>query len=201
MEELKKRTTVYLKQPKDYEISGCVCGNEDIQWSEYEKHVWCEKCQIDFKPEYGGIFSSPIPDGLSRLFGVSFHRFNLETNQIEAFNSKRYYVEAWNILNFDFNSPKKIWLEKDEELFVALLNINNFEIMTTTQLKKQEYNLIICTFSHEREIKEWKLKVEVVGEKLKIKETEEFDFLKKFILNQKLRRNLPETNHKKINKV
>lgn len=58
----------------------------DTQWSEYEKHVWCEKCQKDFIPEHNGIFDGPIIIETCFLLGISFDRLNLETSKVERFN-------------------------------------------------------------------------------------------------------------------
>lgn len=86
--ELVKRTWCYVQQPKVYCLSPCKCGNEDVQWSEWQKHLWCEKCQIDFIPECDGIFDGPIPVGAATLMGICFDRINLETNEIEKFQHK-----------------------------------------------------------------------------------------------------------------
>ena len=83
---LVKRTWCYLQPPKQYDMAPCACGNHDTQWSEYEHHLWCEKCQIDFIPEHAGIFEGPIPVGCAAMFGISFDRLNLETNTVERFD-------------------------------------------------------------------------------------------------------------------
>ena len=71
--------------PKTYEMSECLCGNHETQWSEFEKHLWCEVCQKDFIPECAGIFDGPIPLNLCKMMGISFDKFNLETQKIEPF--------------------------------------------------------------------------------------------------------------------
>jgi len=83
--ELKKRTWRYLQAPSVYEMAPCACGNVDTQWSEYEKHLWCNRCEIDFVPEHAGIFDGPIPVNISRLLGISFDRIDLATGTIEPF--------------------------------------------------------------------------------------------------------------------
>lgn len=83
---LEKRTNVYVNRPKDYEISGCSCGNNDPEWSEYKGHLWCDKCQKDFKPECGGVFDGPICVNLCKMFGISFNQINIKTQQLEPFN-------------------------------------------------------------------------------------------------------------------
>lgn len=85
-DELKKRTWCYTQPPKDYGIAACECGNAETQWSEFEGHLWCGACQKDFKPERGGVFDGPIPVYTSKLLGMSFDRFNLETGDVEIFD-------------------------------------------------------------------------------------------------------------------
>jgi len=79
MEELEKRTHVYVMRPKDYEIAPCACGNDDPDWSEYEHRLWCQKCQIDFVPEHGGIFDGPIPVNGMRLMGLPVDMYEIAT--------------------------------------------------------------------------------------------------------------------------
>ena len=82
---LEKRKWVYLQQPSVFDMSGCSCGNNNTQWSEYKDHLWCDVCQKDFIPEDNGIFDGPIPVKLAAMMGISFDRFNLETEEIERF--------------------------------------------------------------------------------------------------------------------
>lgn len=203
-EELKKRTKVYLNQPKNYKISGCECGNQETQWSEYEEHLWCDKCQIDFKPKDKGIFSGPIGIGSSRLLGIYFHRLNLETNKVEAFTSEGYYVEAFNFDNdFDFNEKKEIILIQDENKLFGNIDLNTFEIKLNEMNIENDnrFGLIIYTISHEKEIKEWKFEVKYINKEFQIKEVQEFDIFKKFVLNQKLRKNFSELTKTKPSKI
>jgi hypothetical protein len=80
-----KRTWVYAGPPSMYEISGCKCGNNDVQWSEFTRHLWCDKCSIDFIPEHNGIFDGPIGVETCWMLGITFDRINIETGQIEPF--------------------------------------------------------------------------------------------------------------------
>lgn len=82
-----RRTWVYVMRPAAYEIDPCECGNSDPDWSEYRRHLWCQKCCKDFVPKHSGIFDGPIPVNTSRLLGISFDRFNLATEQIEKFET------------------------------------------------------------------------------------------------------------------
>lgn len=86
-EGLPKRKWHYLQSPRTFEVAGCVCGNHDTQWSEFEKHVWCAKCEIDFIPAHAGVFDGPIAVKTAALLGVRFDRFNLETQKVERYDT------------------------------------------------------------------------------------------------------------------
>jgi len=89
-----KRRWAYILQPKDFEIGGCKCGNNECQWSEYAKHLWCAKCKVDFVPEHGGIFDGPIPVQASALMGIVFHRYNLRSKRLVEYPSKEWH-KTW----------------------------------------------------------------------------------------------------------
>lgn len=92
LEKLEKRAYCFLQPPHVYEISGCDCGNSNTQWSEYEKHIWCEICKKDFIPKSNGIFDAPIMLHLCESLGIYFHKIDLQNNCIKAFsiNSTKY---------------------------------------------------------------------------------------------------------------
>ena len=79
---LVKRTRCYVMRPKEYEISGCPCGNTDPDWSEYVGHVWCHVCERDFKPECDGIFSGPIPVNGTALMGIDIRQYDLLSGEV-----------------------------------------------------------------------------------------------------------------------
>ncbi len=81
--DLRKRTHVYVMRPREYEVSGCKCGNNDPDWSEYKDHLWCAACQIDFIPEQNGIFDGPIPVQTTELMGISLSRYCIATGEID----------------------------------------------------------------------------------------------------------------------
>ena len=72
-----KRTWVYVMQPKAYQIAPCSCGNKDTQWSEFEGHLWCDKCNKDFIPEHNGVFDGLISLNTARILGISFDKRRL----------------------------------------------------------------------------------------------------------------------------
>lgn len=80
---LEKRTWAYLQPPKAFEVAPCACGNHETQWSEFKGHLWCDKCQVDFKPAHNGVFDGPIPLHVSAMLGLRFDRFNLVTGRVE----------------------------------------------------------------------------------------------------------------------
>lgn len=85
-DKLLKRTWFYLVPPKRFDFPPCDCGNEDIEWSEYKNHVWCDKCLKDYIPKHNGILDGPIPINTISLMGITFDIFNLDTNQVEIYN-------------------------------------------------------------------------------------------------------------------
>lgn len=88
IQDLKKRTWCYIMAPHLFEIAPCSCGNEETQWSEYEEHLWCDKCEKDFIPKHNGIFDGPIPIGTAEMMGLVFDRYNIKTQKQEIFDSK-----------------------------------------------------------------------------------------------------------------
>lgn len=82
---LAKREWVYLLKPASFDIAPCECGNHGV-WSEFQEHLWCEVCEIDFIPKHSGVFDGPIPVGTAALMGITFDRYNLVTSKVERFN-------------------------------------------------------------------------------------------------------------------
>ena len=85
-----KRKWAYILQPVAYGISGCKCGNNNCKWSEYSKHLWCEKCNIDFIPEFDGVFDGPILLHTCGLLGIVFDRYNVRSKRVVKFESKEW---------------------------------------------------------------------------------------------------------------
>jgi ribosomal protein S27E len=86
---LTRRTWCYARPPAAFEVAPCECGNEHTQWSEFERHLWCDVCKKDFVPAHGGVFSGPIPVKLAAMLGVTFDRIDLATGKLD-----RYDLEA-----------------------------------------------------------------------------------------------------------
>jgi len=78
---LKKRVWHYVQNPGQYEISCDKCGSKEIQWSEYEKCIWCPKCLIDTKGTMG-IFDGPIPVGACEVMGISLDRWDMINKRV-----------------------------------------------------------------------------------------------------------------------
>lgn len=83
---LELRTWCYVQYPKVFDIAPCSCGNHETQWSEFKKHLWCDKCEKDFVPEHNGVFDGPIAVNISKMFGVTFDRIDLATQALQRFN-------------------------------------------------------------------------------------------------------------------
>jgi hypothetical protein len=80
------RTHVYASPPRQFDMH-CPRGiRHKIEYSEFEKHIWCYTCEKDYflpwSSRYTGIFSGPIPINVARLLGCDFRRINLETKEI-----------------------------------------------------------------------------------------------------------------------
>ncbi len=85
---LQKREWCYAGQPISYGIPGCKCGNENCVYSEYKDRLWCEKCQIDFEPEYWGVFDGPLIFEMCQLLGMNFDRIDLVNERYIAYDGK-----------------------------------------------------------------------------------------------------------------
>ena len=81
-----KRKWVYVLTPAKYGMSGCDCGNNECQWSEFEKHLWCAKCQKDFIPKETGMFDGPIGLEVCRMLGIVFDRYEISSGRIVKFS-------------------------------------------------------------------------------------------------------------------
>ena len=87
------RKYVYCQQPWQYEVGSCPkCGSNsnNLEWSEFVNHLWCNKCLIDFIPDFWGIFDGPIPYNLSKMLGISFDRIEIATGKLIAFEDPEY---------------------------------------------------------------------------------------------------------------
>jgi hypothetical protein len=86
--DLIKRTWHYVQNPKEYEIFCDKCNGNDIEWSEYEGHIWCYSCKTDTKGT-GGIFDGPIPMGACKVLGISFDRWDMVKNCVLRYDEKQ----------------------------------------------------------------------------------------------------------------
>ncbi|MFK4135916.1 hypothetical protein ACI2KR_27080 [Pseudomonas luteola] len=93
-EVLPRRNWCYMQAPAIFGMAPCACGSEKTTWSEFEKHLWCDSCKIDFIPQHSGIFDGPILIKTAMLMGISFDRFNLATRTVEKFNPDTLEYEA-----------------------------------------------------------------------------------------------------------
>lgn len=88
-----KRKVRFVMEPSDYGLQGCDCGNENTQWSEFESHLWCDKCRKDFLPSHMGVFGGPILMQTSALLGISFDMIHLDGSGVDRYDfEKREFV-------------------------------------------------------------------------------------------------------------
>jgi hypothetical protein len=94
-----KRTHCYVQKPFQYQISCPLCDGFNVEWSEFEKHIWCNECKKDVFISLGraGIFSGPLPINIAQMMGYSFDRINIETGAIVKFDESN--TEQWLIWN------------------------------------------------------------------------------------------------------
>jgi hypothetical protein len=85
--QIEMRDWVYVQRPREFDMAPCVCGNADPDWSEFAKHLWCQKCQKDFIPEHYGVLDGPVLLKACELLGIRFDRMILATGEIEVFDS------------------------------------------------------------------------------------------------------------------
>lgn len=87
--ELIKRTEVYLQRPIEFEMSGCKCGNNNPDWSEFRGHLWCATCEIDFVPEQQGfVDGSPVGINAAHLMGLCFATMEIETGVVRPCDTR-----------------------------------------------------------------------------------------------------------------
>ncbi len=86
--KLKKRTWHYLQNPAHHEITCQKCHGSNLDWSEYEGHVWCYDCNIDFTG-YNSVLSGPVAIHLAAMLGISTDRYDLKTKKISHYDLKK----------------------------------------------------------------------------------------------------------------
>lgn len=94
------RKWVYIEKPQKFEISGCSCGNDDCEWSEYEGYLWCSKCNIDFIPDFNGVFDGPIPINLANMLGLSFAKIHIPSGKVFVLDFDKSYTMLLEPSNF-----------------------------------------------------------------------------------------------------
>ena len=76
---MKRRKWVFIMPPVSYGISCNLCNGE-VQWSEYERLVWCWRCLKDV-PGNPGLFDGPIPLKACEILGISLDKIDLKTGK------------------------------------------------------------------------------------------------------------------------
>lgn len=86
-----KRIWHYVQNPKEYEIECAKCGGHNIEWSEWDGHIWCYDCKKDIKitKRTNGVFGGPIPIQAAALVGMCFDRWDMVNKQILTWDDKK----------------------------------------------------------------------------------------------------------------
>ena len=79
--KLTRRTVCFVQKPSHFEIKCPKCNGNNLDWSEFDKHIWCYDCEKDLK-DYESPYSGPIPVHVSELLGIDLRMINLETGII-----------------------------------------------------------------------------------------------------------------------
>lgn len=95
--KLFRRKWVYVCPPRAYEIICNLCGNPDVEWSEYCGMVWCWRCLKDV-PGNLGVFDGPFP-------------MDREFHELLGFSIDRIHIPTRRILRWEFskNGKRVIW--------------------------------------------------------------------------------------------
>lgn len=84
-----KRTECYVCNPVYLELVCPKCNGTNIEWSEFEQHIWCNNCKDDIEYEKGG--AGPIPIKTAVLLGIDYRKYNIETGNIIPSEINQYY--------------------------------------------------------------------------------------------------------------
>lgn len=198
-----KRTWVFIQSPRDYEIAPCSCGNQETQWSEYEKHIWCAKCEIDFIPEHNGIFDGPIMINTAQMLGLHFTKVDLLTNDILVLDSDHEHVKCLNFKDcFESHlvpvNLKGVRSYKQDKIITATANLNyktflleNISLLepTTayTALDHQITTELIFNFPHKDT---FKINFKINEGKYELQENKQATEFKQYIMHEHLQTEL-----------
>ena len=196
--ELKKRAWVYLQEPSKYGVSGCSCGNDDVQWSEYEKHVWCPKCKLDFIPKSSGVFDGPVMLHTARMLGLDFSRYNIKAEKFEMLTDLGTYIDVQRAQ--DILDKKKINVILND----STLRQNTVFCYETLKLEGDFKNSFVdmefaINFENRRELKMFNLKGQLdPSGTVDILNKEEFNELLKMLLEEDVKNSKEDVVGKKV---
>jgi hypothetical protein len=80
-----KRIWCYIQKPAQHEISCPKCKGTNLDWSEWDKHIWCYNCKKDYS-NYSSALSGPVPVQVATMLGLSLDMFNIETNEVKHYD-------------------------------------------------------------------------------------------------------------------
>ncbi len=192
--ELEKRKWFYIAQPKDFCIPACSCGNEETQWSEYEKHLWCSKCEKDFIPENNGIFDGPILIEVAQNLGVNFNRFNIEKEKIEVLDSKFNYIEVQYFENIVKNNYIDVEVRNENNDFICLNKFFYNDFSFEDSNFKDSFSIIEMVIIADKKINLIKLFFKFNNDKIEVIKDKNYEYFNRFMLKNLLELNLKSSN-------
>lgn len=80
-----KRVWCYFQKPSRHEIECPVCKGNHLDWSEWDKNIWCYDCKKDYS-NYTSALSGPVPIQLATMLGLSLDMYNLETQEVQHYD-------------------------------------------------------------------------------------------------------------------
>lgn len=192
----KQRTWHYLEQPYDFDMSPCKCSNTRTQWSEYEGHLWCDVCGIDFIPDNNGIFDSPVPMKTSRFLGISFTKYNLVENLVEVLDEDDLYAKCFNINDcIDAGSIKvSIKNAKPEIVGQAVIDLNDFSVCIESLSDESEVLFSSSVYFGYPVTSKFNLLIRKIDNQFLFIENDDWRSFKSYILNESLMVSLSSDN-------
>lgn len=195
---LTKRKWVYLEPPTKFEITTCSCGSEDIVWSEYENHIWCNDCSNEYIPDSWGILDGPIPIEAAKLLGMNFSKLDLENNIVYVLDSFNNYVELCDISNILKQEIISCNLRSgfNGESTSGVVKILDFKSLTLELLigsdSLENCDPVICSFAIKsgREVKLFSLTFVIEQVNFVPRKDNEFISLSNFLFNNYLTNSL-----------
>lgn len=117
-----KRTWHYAHHPSMFDVHCELCGEkEDINWSEFQKHMWCYKCEKDVEIT-NSLLNGPIQVGIAEILGVNFDIRIIATDKILKYDSvSGKHINMEKVDNFEKIRELLEFRSKDDFYFLQIL--------------------------------------------------------------------------------